>query len=302
MRSRCWRVAVLLTSCSGSPAAQEQKPPQLVPTSALNKLLLSADEVDAVMGTRSLTASSTDTTMADNRNLLPNLNCLGIWQVGESAIYGPGDGDNAWQGVRRQTLRTPDVDTWDTLAVQSVVFYPTAEAASDFFAQSADRWSKCTNHHVNITLNDQPLPKWLSGNLGTHQYPTCDADHQGEGAEVRACQHVLQRAANLIIDVEACKPQPAPVTAAAELGCQDRGEDPGLTWVRAAVPYPYGEACADGAQRANSRRPATGGAGALPGAGRRRDVRRADRRGRRGVASHVLSSLHLQARPAVRRL
>jgi hypothetical protein len=164
--------------------------------------------------------------MADNRNLLPNLNCLGVWQVAESAIYGPSDGEHGWQGIRRQTLRTPDVDTWDTLAVQSVVYYPTAEAAGDFFAQSADRWSKCVNHHVNITLNDQPLPKWLSGDLGKTDTQLAMPITRGEGAEVRACQHVLERAVNLIIDVEACKSQTSPVTAAAELAAKIKAKLP----------------------------------------------------------------------------
>jgi hypothetical protein len=219
-------LGVALTSCSAGSHAQEHKSPQLVPTSALNKLLLSTDEVNAVMGTRSLTPHSVDTVMADNRNLLPNLNCLGVWQVGESAIYGSGDGDNGWQGVRRQTLRTPDTDTWDTLAVQSVVYYPTAEAAGDFFAQSADRWSKCAKHHVNITLNDQPLPKWLSGDLGRTDTQLSMPITRGEGTEVRACQHVVERAANLIIDVEACKPQTSPVTAAAELAAKIQAKLP----------------------------------------------------------------------------
>jgi hypothetical protein len=219
-------VSLALTSCSSNAPAAEKKPPQLVPTSALNKLLLSTDEVNAVMGTRSLTPQSTDTTMADNRNLLPNLNCLGVWQVGESAIYGPDGGDKGWQGVRRQTLRTPDTDEWDTLAAQSVVYYLTAEAAGDFFTQSADRWTKCVNHHVNITLNDQPLPKWLSGDLSKTDTQLAMPITRGEGTEVRACQHVLERAANLIIDVEACKSQTAPVTAAAELAAKIKAKLP----------------------------------------------------------------------------
>jgi hypothetical protein len=219
--------AALLTGCSGGASMAKQTAPQLVPTSELNKLLLSTDEVNAVLGTRSLTAGSTDTTMADNRNLLPNLNCLGVWQVGESAIYGPDGGDKGWQGVRRQTLRTPDTDEWDTLVAQSVVYYPTAEAAGDFFSQSADRWTKCTNHHVNITLNDRPLPKWLSGDLGRTDTQLAMPITRGEGAEMRACQHVLQRAVNLIIDVEACKSQPRPVTAAAELAAKIEAKLPG---------------------------------------------------------------------------
>jgi hypothetical protein len=217
----------LLAGCSHDAPAAKPTPTALVPTSALNGLLLSADEVDAVLGTRSLVAHATDTTMADDRNLLPNLNCLGIWQVGESAIYGPDGGDKGWQGIRRQMLRTPDVDTWDTLAVQSVVYYPTAEAAADFFTQSSDRWSKCVNHHVNITLNDQPLPKWLSGDLGKTDTQLAMPITRGEGAEVRACQHVLQRAVNLIIDVEACKSQTTPITSAADLAAKIQAKLPG---------------------------------------------------------------------------
>jgi hypothetical protein len=208
-----------LTSCSGG-SNSEKPAPQLVPTSALNGLLLSADDVDAVTGTKSLVAHPVDTTMADNRNLLPNLNCLGVWQVGESAIYGPDGGDKGWQGVRRQMLRTPDVDDWDTLAVQSVVYYPTAEAAGDFLTQSADRWSKCVNHHVNITLNDQPLPKWLSGELARTDTSLAMPITRGEGNDVKSCQHVLQRASNLILDVEVCQPRTTPVTAAADLAAK----------------------------------------------------------------------------------
>ena len=62
-------------------------------------------------------------------------------------------------------LRTPDSDSWDTLVVQSVVLYRSADAAKRFFAESAGRWGKCTNHRVNIRLNDQLLPAWRSGDL-----------------------------------------------------------------------------------------------------------------------------------------
>ena len=62
-------------------------------------------------------------------------------------------------------FRAPDTDQWDNLVVQSVVSYRTADAAREFFTESADRWSKCTNHHVNIQLNGQALPAWLSGDL-----------------------------------------------------------------------------------------------------------------------------------------
>ena len=121
-----------------------------------------------------------------------------------------------WKAMRRQTLRTPDTDQWDYLAAQSVVYYPTSQAAHDFFNRSADRWSKCTNHKVNIRLNDKPLPKWLSGDLERTDTKLAMPITRGTGPETRWCQHVLQLFANVIVDVEACTPK-APVTAAADI-------------------------------------------------------------------------------------
>ena len=113
------------------------------------------------MGTTGMTAHPRVEVMSDHRNLLPNLNCLGIWQVNEAGVYGK----DGWIALRQELLRSPDTDAWQNLVVQSVVNYPSTDAAHDFFNQSSDRWSKCTNHNVNITLNGQPLPKWRSGEL-----------------------------------------------------------------------------------------------------------------------------------------
>ena len=141
--------------------------------------------------------------MGDHRNLLPNLNCLGVWQVNEAPIYE----SSHWKSVRQQMFRAPDTDQWDSLVVQSVVSYRTADAARDFFTQSADRWSKCTNHNVNIQLNGQPLPAWLSGDLTRTDTQLAMPYTRGYGDQTRSCQRVLTIAANLIIDIQACKPQ-----------------------------------------------------------------------------------------------
>ena len=73
--------------------------------------------------------------------------------------------------------------------------------------ESGDRWSQCANHHVNIRLNDQPLPAWLSGDLTKTDTKLSMPFTRGAGAATRSCQHVLAVAANLIVDVQACMPQ-----------------------------------------------------------------------------------------------
>jgi hypothetical protein len=190
----------------GTAATGAAKEPTPVPDSALDGLLLTVDEVNKVFGTTGMAAHERVAQMADNRNLLPNLNCLGVWQVNEAPIYGP----SHWKAVRQQMLRMPDTDDWDMLVVQSVVSYRTADAAREFFSQSADRWSNCTNHTVNIRLNDKALPSWRSGDLKKTDDRLVMPYARSSGEQLRSCQHVLEVTANVVIDTAACGlPSPA---------------------------------------------------------------------------------------------
>ncbi|MDT5194123.1 MAG: hypothetical protein QOH20_877 [Mycobacterium sp.] len=207
-------LCLALVGCGGGAASGASESPKAVPDSALDGLLLTAGEINAIMGTTAMNPHPVVTVMGDHRNLLPNLNCLGVWQVNEGPVYDP----THWKSMRQQLFRQPDSDKWDSLVVQSVVSYRTAEGAREFFTQSVDRWSKCTNHHVNIRLNDQPLPAWLSGDLTKTDTELSMPFTRGSGEQTRSCQRFLGVVANLILDVQACKPQqPATLTEAAQV-------------------------------------------------------------------------------------
>ena len=190
-------LVAVLAACSNS-TQTHTSPTSSLAASTLDGLLLGAGDIDAVMGTQGMVAHPPFTYLAQSSNLLPNRNCLGIWQVGESAIY---DGSSL-TGFRGQELRQPDIDAWDALVVQAVVSYPAAEAAQAFFSESADRWSRCTNHHVNMTVNDQPQPKLFFGNLTKTDTELSMPVTRGENE--RSCQRVLSVVSNIIVDVAAC--------------------------------------------------------------------------------------------------
>ena len=201
-----------LAGCGG--AASGASAPRSVPDTALTASLATADELNAIMGTTGMTPHTPVSQMGDHRNLLPNLNCLGLWQVNESPIYE----SSHWKSVRQQLVRVPDTDSWDFLVVQSVVSYRTADAARQFLTESTDRWSKCSNHNVNIQLNGQALPAWHSGDLTKTDTRLAMPYTRGTGDQMRSCQRVLQVAANVILDIQACKPQQqAALTAAADV-------------------------------------------------------------------------------------
>ncbi|CAN5711623.1 sensor domain-containing protein [soil metagenome] len=201
-------LVLILAGCSDN--APASAPEKLVEASALEGMLLSPKDIDQVMGTSGMTPHEIVTQMGDHRQLLPNLNCLGVWQVDEVGVYGP----SGWSALRQVMMRSPDNERWDNLVVQSVVTYHSVEDAKKFFTESADRWSKCTNHHVNITLNGTPLPKWLSGDLTKTDTRLTIPVTRGSGDQIRACQRVLALAVNVIVDVQACAPAGTTVTQA----------------------------------------------------------------------------------------
>jgi hypothetical protein len=206
-------LSFVLAGCGGAASGASQEP-KLVADSALTASLLSADELNAIMGSSGMTPHTPVSQMGDHRNLLPNLNCLGVWQVNEAPIYE----SSHWKSVRQQLVRVPDTDNWNFLVVQSVVSYRTADGAREFLTESTDRWSKCSNHTLNIQLNGQALPKWVSGDLTKTDTRLALPYTRTSGDQVRSCQRVLQVAANVILDIQACRPQEqAAVTAAADV-------------------------------------------------------------------------------------
>jgi hypothetical protein len=207
-------LSFVLAGCGGSDASGVSQAPKLVPDSALPSSLLTKDELNSIMGTSGMTPHTPVTQMADNRNLLPNLHCLGVWQVNEAAIYE----SSHWKSVRQQMVRAPDINQWNFLVVQSIVSYRTADGAKEFFTESTDRWSKCANHTLNIQLNGQALPKWVSGDLTKTDTRLALPYTRGTGDQTRSCQRVLSLVANLILDIQACKPQQqTAITAAADV-------------------------------------------------------------------------------------
>ena len=196
-------LSVVLAGCGGQAGSSAPAAVKLVPDTSLTASLLKADELNAVMGTSGMTPHTPVSQMDDNRNLLPNLNCLGVWQVNQAPIYE----SSHWKSVRRQLVRAPDNDQWNFLVVQSIVSYRTADGAREFLTESADRWAKCTHHTLNIQLNGQALPKWVSGALTKTDTELAIPYTRGEGDQARSCQHALSLVANVILDIQACKPQ-----------------------------------------------------------------------------------------------
>lgn len=213
-RALVMAAAIVLSVAACGTSEGQSSAPKGVPESALDGLLLSSAEVDSIMGASGMVARQPSTVMADNRNMLPNMNCLGAWQVNQAPIYNP----TFWKAVRQQVVRAPDAEDWNAQVVQSVVSWGTRDGARAFFDDSIKRWSNCTNHTLNIRVNDQPLPKWVSGDLTQTDNELALPFTRGTGVQTRLCQRVIRVAANVVFDVQACvPPQDGAVTKAADV-------------------------------------------------------------------------------------
>lgn len=185
------------TACSGD--SEKQAAPKTIEASALQGAMLPAGDIDAVMGTKGLEVSGQIDAVSDNGNLMPNENCLGIWQVAEKRIY-----DNTGlTAVRGQVLRTPKEGMWDAFVQEAVVIYPNADAAKKFLEASAGRWSQCKNRTVNLTINDVKTTWFFADSTKTDTRLT--AQMTRNGAE-RSCQRSLSVVENAVVEVSACKP------------------------------------------------------------------------------------------------
>ena len=189
-------LVAIVSACSAG--AHDKTPPPTVPVSGLTDLLLGVDQINSVMGTTAMVPDPPFTELKQDQELMPNVNCLGIWQVGEQGIYG----DTGLAGIRGQRLTQPASDNWDALVVQAVVAYGSADDARKFFTASSDRWSKCTNHRVNLSINGGPATTYLFGDVTKSDTQLTMPVTQTPAG--KPCQRTLSVNSNVVVDVSAC--------------------------------------------------------------------------------------------------
>jgi hypothetical protein len=196
--------AMALTGCvstvSGNPVRNASTVPSNVPKldeSALDKVLLGIDEVNAVMGTTDLEVTSDIDEMTDSSDKVSDPDCLGAMFGAEEAVY-KGSG---WTAVRDIVAREPEDDN-DHWIEQTAVIYPEASNARRFFEKSRSSWEKCAGSSLAVDTEDTSslweFDEVIAGDgLITQMATQEDADGWG-------CQHALAAASNLTAETWAC--------------------------------------------------------------------------------------------------
>ncbi|HEX7429775.1 MAG TPA: sensor domain-containing protein [Mycobacterium sp.] len=196
--------SVLLSGCVSTVAGTAVRDGKAVPTdvpplkeSALDRVLLSIDEVNEIMGTTQIEVTSELDEMTDSSDSVSDPDCLGAMFGAEEPVY---DG-TGWTAMRDVVAREPEEDN-DHWVEQTAVLYPNADNAKKFFEKSKSIWEKCAASSLAVDTEDSSS-LWEFGDVAAQDSLITQMATQ-EDADGWGCQHALAVVSNLTAETWAC--------------------------------------------------------------------------------------------------
>ncbi|UGT93764.1 sensor domain-containing protein [Mycobacterium ostraviense] len=174
-------------------------PPPLTTPEQLDGILLSAADINAVMGASTMETMETGYRLDPTPIKLSHPECQGALYAVQDLVYA-GSGQTA---LRVQLVYEPGRyhAHWVT---QAAVTFPSADKAHQFVQNSADKWKSCANQTVSATNTAGNTVKWTLASLNGEP-PTITLSELQLGASNNwGCQRALSAVSNVVIDVNAC--------------------------------------------------------------------------------------------------
>jgi PknH-like extracellular domain len=197
-------ISVLLSGCvstvSGTALRAQNAAPIDVPPltdAKLDDVLLSAGELNDIMGSRQMQVTSELREMTDHSGEVSDPDCLGAIYGAEDPVYA----GSGWTAMRDQVVREPN-ESNEHWVEQTAVLYPTAEKAQAFFDGSKSTWKECSGYSVSVDSADATY-LWQIDNVITEDTLITQMTAQ-EDADGWACQHALSVVSNLTVEAWAC--------------------------------------------------------------------------------------------------
>lgn len=165
--------------------------------SDLGRVMLSAGEINGIMGATGIRGGGSSDEMSDNSDVVSDVDCLGAIYGAEELVYNGSD----WTAVRDEVLQEPNGDN-EHWVEQIAVLYPDAGKAQKFLEQSRSTWTTCENTSIDID-HDDVHSTWDIGPADTSgDVLTQSAEQQDAGGW--GCQHAMATGANVIVEAWAC--------------------------------------------------------------------------------------------------
>jgi len=167
----------------------------------IDQVLLGAQEVGNILGDPSMVSSGRGDQLRPQQGTLSNPDCLGMFEPLEETVYKP----HGPTEVRFEIFKTPGSDTGHRV-VEAAAVFPSADKARALVEASAEKWRTCANQTVKFTSSGKAA-EWNVGEL-TGAAPKITQVRTLADGSGRGCQHVLSAVEDVVIDVQACGPEP----------------------------------------------------------------------------------------------
>jgi hypothetical protein len=192
-------VAVIaLTGKDAKPTPPPPPPPTVAPT-ALNSLLLTADEVDSIMGTTTMDPGPVHNQMQSDALAISDPECAGAQYNALQTVYaGSGYSTVVDQALTSGKSSDPDY-SW---VGQTAVAFPSHDQASAFLRSSTQNWKLCAGKTVTVTIDEDEI-NWSFEKVAEQDSQIAQTETQ-EGMGGYACQHVMRAVSNVIVEAAAC--------------------------------------------------------------------------------------------------
>lgn len=197
--------SLLMAGCAqmvdGSAVRAENSVPvvdQTFTESALEGLLISAEEADEIVGVTGLKpteARDTSDTMNVNANDLSDEDCRAAVFGAQEAVYA----GSGWTGVRDQVMSTPRSRQ---SIEQTVVLYPSGDEARSFFDSAGQLWQACAGRTISIGTGDATTHWDIADVVAERSLLTQFSTEQQQPEW--PCDHALAVVSNLVIETWAC--------------------------------------------------------------------------------------------------
>jgi hypothetical protein len=206
------------SSASSTTSTTPSKPP--LAQAALATLLLTPAEVDTVLGVTGSASSKTfdalqpdDTASMFAKSYKFPAECVYFTGPGRVPVYAD-SGNTAVHGERDTANLPAQSNESDPDVTQFVVLFASAEQAKAFFTTSSQHWPACSNRQDTAPADgDSPEIHWSVGAVSNANgvlstSTTASATKNGQTMS-DSCQRALTVRNNVVIDVEACRKDPA---------------------------------------------------------------------------------------------
>jgi streptogramin lyase len=186
-------VLLLTAACSSKSSAAA-----VVVPDHLDAILLTAPEVNTVMGTTAMQSNPVSDVAAKSVDSISIQDCLGAVYGAELTVYR----GSQFTSISRNQIHEPG-DTPDHLVDQAAVSFASPADASDFVTGSLGKWKSCAGKTVTTTEGGNATAGWqLSSPGGSAPKITTVATQVGGKGWI--CQRALNAVANVVLDVTAC--------------------------------------------------------------------------------------------------